>query len=130
MKKKKKVNKIEDNYFVKVNKELIKGDTDIKVGDIFGLEVEKVGEQIVFKLKRIEDSTKDAEQTKFFECFRQNWDGSLEPLRKIKIGGLKMDLGVKLGEGVLFGGIDLHLFIGRNLSVIKQPDCWTIVGIY
>ena len=127
--KKKKI-KIEDNYFVKVNKELIKGDTDIKVGDIFGLEVEKVGEQIVFKLKRIEDSTKDAEQTKFFECFRQNWDGSLEPLRKIKIGGLKMDSGVKLGKGVLFGGIDLHLFLGRDLSVIKQPDCWTIVGIY
>jgi hypothetical protein len=127
---KKKITKIEDNYFVKVNKELIKGDLDIKVGDIFGLEVSEVGEQIVFQLKRIENSTKDAEETKFSECFKQNWDGSLKTVRTLQIGGIKMQHPTKIGKGILFGGIDMQLFIGRNLSVIKQPDYWTIVGIY
>jgi len=128
--KKKKVNKIEDKYFVKVNKELIKGDLDIKVGDIFGLEVSEVGEQIVFQLKRIENSTKDAEEVKFSECFKKNWDGSLESVRELRICGLQMEQGVKVGKNIFFAGIDFHLFFGRNLSVIKQPDCWIIVGIY
>lgn len=66
----------------------------------------------------------------FYQIFRVNADGSIEPLRIIRIGGVQMGPGVKFGKGVSFGGIDLSLFIGRDFSTEDQQGILVIKGIY
>ena len=71
------------------------------------------------------------EQTiNFYQIFRVNTDGSIEPLRPVRIGGVKMGPGVKFGRGVSFGGIDLFSFIGRNFRVEEQNGLLIITGIF
>ena len=50
---------------------------EVKVGEIFGLEVIEVGEQITLKLKKIqgEDTEENNERVKFNEVFKEIDDG-------------------------------------------------------
>lgn len=66
----------------------------------------------------------------FFQIFRVNIDGSIEPLRVVKIGGVQMGPGVRFGKGVSFSGIDLAQFIGRDFAVEEQLDVLVIKGIF
>ncbi|OGT07473.1 MAG: hypothetical protein A2X78_03210 [Gammaproteobacteria bacterium GWE2_37_16] len=66
----------------------------------------------------------------FYQIFRINADGSIEPLRIVRIGGVQMAPGVKFGRGVSFGGIDLSQFIGRDFSVEDQQGVLVIKGIF
>jgi len=71
------------------------------------------------------------EQTiNFYQIFRVNTDGSIEPLRPVRIGGVQMGPGVKFGRGVSFGGIDLFSFVGRNFRVEEQNGLLIITGIF
>ena len=67
---------------------------------------------------------------RFWEIFRQNPDGSIEPTRVVQISGIQMGPGVRLGSGVRFGGIDLTQYIGRDLKIEERTDSTRILGIY
>lgn len=66
----------------------------------------------------------------FNAIFRLNNDGSIEPLRTVRIGGVQMNPGVKFGRGVSFGGIDLFTYIGRDFQVEEQNGILIITGIF
>jgi len=66
----------------------------------------------------------------FYEVFKINPDNSLEPLRRVKIGGVEFGPGVKFSGGVRFGGIDFTKYIGRDLEIEVEGDLWVITGIY
>jgi len=66
----------------------------------------------------------------FYQIFKVNVDGSIEPLRPVRIGGVQMGPGVKFGKGVSFSGIDLSQFIGRDFAVEEQSGVYVIKGIF
>jgi len=66
----------------------------------------------------------------FYNIFKVNNDGSIEPLRIVRIGGVQMGPGVRFGGGVSFAGIDLSQYIGRDFKVEEQGGILIIVGIY
>jgi hypothetical protein len=66
----------------------------------------------------------------FYQIFRVNTDGSIEPLRVVRIGGVQMGPGVRFGRGVLFGGIDLSNFIGRDFSAREENGALTLLGVF
>lgn len=66
----------------------------------------------------------------FNAIFRINDDGSIEPIRPVRIGGVQMGPGVRFGRGVSFGNIDLFQYIGRDFQVEENGGVLIIVGIY
>lgn len=66
----------------------------------------------------------------FYQIFKVNPDGSIEPIRVVRIGGVQMGPGVRFGRGVSFGGLDLSQYIGRDFQVEEQSGILIIVGIY
>jgi len=66
----------------------------------------------------------------FYQIFKVNNDGSIEPLRSVRIGGVQMGPGVRLSKGVSFSGIDLSQFIGRDFAVEEQTGILVIKGIF
>lgn len=66
----------------------------------------------------------------FYQIFRINPDGSIEPIRVVRIGGVQMGPGVRFGRGVLFGNIDLTQYIGRDFQVEEINGILIITGIY
>ncbi len=43
----------------------------------------------------------------FYSIFKLHNDGSIEPIRIVRIGGVQMGPGVRFGRGVSVGAIDL-----------------------
>ena len=66
----------------------------------------------------------------FYSIFKLNPDGSIEPIRPVRIGGVQMSPGVRFGGGVLFGGVNLSQYVGRDFAVEDSEGIITIVGIY
>lgn len=66
----------------------------------------------------------------FYQIFKINLDGSIEPIRLVRIGGVQMSPGVRFGKGVSFSGIDLSQFIGRDFEVDDQSGVYVIKGIF
>ncbi len=66
----------------------------------------------------------------FFTIFRQHEDGSIEPIRSVRIGGVQMSPGVRFGQGVSFGGINLFDFIGKDFSAVEESGVLILTGIY
>lgn len=66
----------------------------------------------------------------FHHIFKTNNDGSIEPLRVIRIGGVQFGPGVRFGSGVSFGGVDLLQYIGRDFQVEDQNGIVVITGIF
>lgn len=66
----------------------------------------------------------------FYQIFRVNPDGSIEPVRIVKIGGVQFGPGVYFSKGVSFSGIDLTLYIGRDFLTEEQDSTLVIKGIY
>ncbi|KKR42943.1 MAG: hypothetical protein UU10_C0011G0008 [Parcubacteria group bacterium GW2011_GWF1_40_6] len=65
----------------------------------------------------------------FWEIFRQNPDGGIEPTRVVRIGGVQMGPGVVFGPGVSFGGVNLAQYAGRSLRIQEDQEIITILGI-
>ena len=65
----------------------------------------------------------------FWEIFRQNPDGGIQPTRVVKIGSVKMGPGVVFGPGVSFGGVNLAQYAGRSLRIQEDQEIITILGI-
>ncbi len=59
---------------------------------------------------------------KFDDIFQELPDGSLTPKRPIEINGIMFGPGTFFQKGVVFGGIDFHLYKGRDIAIIKQPN--------
>lgn len=66
----------------------------------------------------------------FHSIFKMNTDGSIEPLRVVRIGGVQFAPGVRIGRGVAFGGVDLFQYVGRDFRVEDQNGILIITGIY
>ena len=66
----------------------------------------------------------------FYQLFKVNTDGSIEPLVVVKIGGVQFGPGVRFGKGVSFSGIDLTQYIGRDFQVENQAGVFVIKGIF
>ena len=66
----------------------------------------------------------------FYQIFRINTDGSIEPIRIVRIGGVQVGPGVRFGRGVSFGQIDLSQYVGRDFQVEEQNGILIVVGIY
>ena len=65
----------------------------------------------------------------FWEIFRQNPDGGIQPTRVVKIGSVKMGPGVVFGPGVSFGGVNLAQYAGRRLRVQESEGVTSILSI-
>ncbi|MDO8240715.1 MAG: hypothetical protein Q7T51_01915 [Candidatus Moranbacteria bacterium] len=66
----------------------------------------------------------------FYQIFKVDTDGSIEPLRLVRIGGVQMGPGVRFGRGVSFSGIDLAQFVGRDFAVEEESGVLVIKGIF
>lgn len=66
----------------------------------------------------------------FFQIFRINPDGTIEPIRVVRIGGVQVGPGVRFGRNIYFGGIDLSQYIGRDFQVEERDGILIIIGIY
>lgn len=66
----------------------------------------------------------------FNAIFRVHDDGSIEPLRPVRIGGVQMGPGVRFGRGVSFGGIELFNFVGRDFSAQEENGVLVLLGIF
>lgn len=66
----------------------------------------------------------------FYRIFQINPDGSIEPLRIVRIGGVQFGPGVRFGRGVSFGGVDLTQYVGKDFQVEDQNGILIIIGIY
>lgn len=66
----------------------------------------------------------------FYQIFHVNSDGSIEPLRMLRIGSVQIAPGVRFGKGVSLSGIDLTQYIGRDFQVEEKDGILIITGIY
>ena len=66
----------------------------------------------------------------FFEIFKVNSDGSIEPLRLVRIGGVQLGSGVRFGKGVSFSGIDLSQYAGRDFLTEEKEGVLIVKGIF
>lgn len=70
------------------------------------------------------------DRERFNTIFNETEDGTLEPRVQVKINGVTFGPGVKIGKGVAFGGIDLHLYKNYDLAVEKKNGIVVIKGVY
>ncbi len=66
----------------------------------------------------------------FSSIFQEHEDGSLEPLQRVRIGGVTLGPGARFGDGVAFSGVNLHQFKGHALEVETDGQVFVIKGIY
>lgn len=66
----------------------------------------------------------------FNTVFNQYPDGTLEPRRRIKIGGVELGPGVRFSKGVAFAGVDFTLFLDRDIEANEENGVLVISGIY
>lgn len=71
-----------------------------------------------------------AQRVNFYNLFKVNADGSIEPLKVIRIGGVQFGPGVRFGQGVFFGNVELSQYIGRDFSIEVQNGVVIILGIF
>lgn len=70
------------------------------------------------------------QRVNFYNIFRVNDDGSIEPTRTVQIGAVRALPGVKFGRDVSFGGVNFSSFIGRDLEVENETGVTVITGIF
>ena len=70
------------------------------------------------------------QRLKFSDIFKVYPDGSIEPVRNVKIGGIQFGPGVRFGKGISFSGVDVSLYVGRDLLTEEQDGTLVIKGIY
>jgi hypothetical protein len=68
----------------------------------------------------------------FWDLFRPNPDGSISPVRPIKIAGVVLEPDTKYHRGVLFSGWDLFQYYGRDLELEDQAgnNPPVVTGVY
>lgn len=66
----------------------------------------------------------------FYQIFTVHPDGNIEPIRRVRIGGVEFGSGVRFARGVSFSGIDLTLYIGRDFEAEENNGILVLTGIY
>jgi len=66
----------------------------------------------------------------FFQIFKINPNGSISPIRPVRIGSIQLSPGVSFGAGVSFGPVNLFNFIGRDFQAEESNGILIIKGIY
>lgn len=67
----------------------------------------------------------------FQEVFKVHPNGSIEPNKIIRVGGVQFGPGVKFGMGVTIGGIDLTVYAGHDLEIEEDSNgVGVLKGIY
>ncbi|HEY1018924.1 MAG TPA: hypothetical protein VGE25_08010 [Sediminibacterium sp.] len=57
-------------------------------------------------------------------------NGMVTPKVVVHINGVTMSPGVSFGGGVMFGGVDLTKFIGKDFEVEVSNGVYVIKGVY
>ena len=65
-----------------------------------------------------------------FDSVFNEEDGTLETLQRIRVGGVNLGAGVRIGKGVIIGGVDFNQFNHRDLEIDVDNDTFVIRGIY
>lgn len=66
----------------------------------------------------------------FDAVFRMYEDGMIEPRQRIRVGGVTFGSGVRLGKGMVMGGVDFTQFIGHELEVETDQDVLVVKAVY
>ncbi len=66
----------------------------------------------------------------FYQIFTVRPDGSIEPIRRVRIGGVEFGPGVRFARGVSFSGIDITLYVGRDFEAEENGEVLVLTGIY
>lgn len=66
----------------------------------------------------------------FDSLFIEHPDGSIEPRRRIRVGGVDFGPGVRFSKGAVFAGIDFTLFRKHDFDVEEQQGVAIIKAIY
>jgi len=77
-------------------------------------------------------------RVEFNDVFEEKSDGSLSPKVPIEINGVSFSPGTTFSKGVIFGGIDFHLYKNRGIAIenSQTPEentdstVFHIVGFY
>ena len=71
-------------------------------------------------------------RVKFESVFKKYEDGSIEPLQRIRIGGVTFGPGpgVVFRPGIAIAGVDLTQYVGHDLEVETDNGVLVITGIY
>ncbi len=59
---------------------------------------------------------------KFLDIFQEYPDGSLSPKMSIEVNGVIFNSGTIFQKGVVFGGIDFHLYKYKDIAVISEEN--------
>lgn len=57
---------------------------------------------------------------KFSDIFQDSTEDYLVLKKPIEISGIKFQSGIRIQKGVALGGIDFHLFRGRDIAVVDK----------
>lgn len=66
----------------------------------------------------------------FNEIFRENADGSISPINRIRVGGVTLGTEVKMKAGIAFGGVDFYQFKDRQIEADHDGEILVIKAIY
>lgn len=72
----------------------------------------------------------DYDRYAFDAVFRENFDGSLTPIRTIKVNGVLFGSDISFSKGVAFGGVDFHLYKNRDIAAKEEDGTLTILGFF
>lgn len=66
----------------------------------------------------------------FSQIFTENQNGTLSPLRRIRVGGVSFGPAVSFGPRATFGGVNFYEYKGRTLEADDEGDVLVIKAIY
>lgn len=66
----------------------------------------------------------------FNEIFKENVDGSISPIKRIRVGGIILGPEVTMGAGVAFGGVDFFQFKGHMIEADQDGEILVVKAIY
>lgn len=66
----------------------------------------------------------------FNEIFRENADGSISPVKRLRVGGVILGPDVAIRAGVAFGGVDFFQFKGHEIEADIDGEIFVIKAIY
>ncbi len=66
----------------------------------------------------------------FNDVFKENQDGTLSPIRQIRVGGVSFGPGVSFGSGAAFGGVNFHQYKGHAFEADEEKGILVIKAIY
>lgn len=66
----------------------------------------------------------------FNEIFTENQDGTLSPIKQIRVGGVSLGPGLSFGAGAAFGGVNFHQYKGHEIEADDEDGVLVIKAIY